>query len=64
MATDFTIGQRVASRPGLHWMPTQRAGTVIDVNQALVIVLLDPTPRWPRGERKAFTRKNIIPVEG
>jgi hypothetical protein len=64
MRTDFAIGQRVASLPGLHWMPVQRAGTVLDINPVLVIVLLDPTSRWPRGERKAFTRKNIIPVEG
>lgn len=62
MATDFPVGQRVASRPGLHWMPAQRLGRAVDVNPALVIVLLDATPHRPRGERKAFLRKNLLPM--
>jgi hypothetical protein len=56
---DFTVGQRVISAPGLHWMPTQRTGTVLEVNRALVLVRLDPTPRRPQGERKSFLRRNL-----
>jgi hypothetical protein len=63
MRPDFTIGQRVASRPGLHWMPVQRFGRVADVNPALIIVQLDGTPHRPHGERKAFLRKNLLPAK-
>jgi hypothetical protein len=62
-ATDFTVGQRVISAPGLHSMAIQRAGTVLEVNRALIIVLLDPTPCRPHGERKSFLRRNLQPCQ-
>lgn len=60
---DFTIGQRVKSAPGLSWMPIQRSGTVIETNHTLIIVLLDGTPHRPRGERRSFLRKNLVPAD-
>lgn len=65
--SDFTVGQRVISAPGLHWLPQRVLGTVIDVNAAMVIVYLDhPNKRsGSRDKRRlAFTRKNILPLEG
>jgi hypothetical protein len=59
---DFTIGQRVTSVPGLHWLKQRVTGTVIDVNASCIIVLLDfPCSRsGSRDKRRlSFSRKNL-----
>jgi hypothetical protein len=60
--TDFAIGQRVTSVPGLHWLKQRVTGTVIEANPSVVIVLLDfPNPRsGSRCKRRlSFSRKNL-----
>jgi hypothetical protein len=63
--TSFTVGQRVISAPGLHWMPVQRRGTVIlDNGHDGVVVLLDaPLNPYSKGQRKFFLYRNILPLE-
>jgi hypothetical protein len=60
----YAEGDRVVSVPGLHWMPIQRAGTVIlDNGHDGVVVLLDaPLNPYSKGQRKFFLYRNIRPL--
>lgn len=61
--SDFAIGQRVISAPGLLWLKQRVTGTVIEANSSVVIVLLDyPNARsGSRCKRRlSFSRKNLV----
>ena len=66
--SDFTIGQRVTSVPGLHRLKQRVTGTVIDVNASCIIVLLDypnsrSGSRSSGNRRLSFNRRNLRPAE-